>query len=121
MRLSQVLLVIAAAMLAASDALSDSDVASISKGALPSGPSQRLLRTHHAYDTTANVEERAAPLERINSLAKKFDIDLDKAARDAGYWTTIKSDVLERYQAALSKLHKKFKTKKAPLYSEDHF
>ncbi|ETN21823.1 hypothetical protein PPTG_01916 [Phytophthora nicotianae INRA-310] len=120
MRLSQVLLVIAAAMLAASDALSDSDVASISKGALPSGPSQRLLRTHHAYDTTADTEERAAPLERINSLAKKFDIDL-KRAKEPGYMASINADVLERYQAALSKLHKKFKTKKAPLYSEDHF
>ncbi|ETL38238.1 hypothetical protein L916_10163 [Phytophthora nicotianae] len=59
-------------MLATSDALSYSDVASISKVALPSGPSQRQLRTHRAYDTTADTEERAAPLERINSLAKKI-------------------------------------------------
>ncbi|ETK84802.1 hypothetical protein L915_10269 [Phytophthora nicotianae] len=34
---------------------------------------------------------------------------------------SINADVLERYQAALSKLNKKFKKKKEPPYSEDHF
>ncbi|ETO58828.1 hypothetical protein F444_22788 [Phytophthora nicotianae P1976] len=87
-------------MLATSDALSYSDVASISKVALPSGPSQRQLRTHRAYDTTADTEERA---------------------KEPGYMASINADVLERYQAALSQLNKKFKKKKAPLYSEDHF
>ncbi|KAG3105802.1 hypothetical protein PI124_g6746 [Phytophthora idaei] len=71
MQLSHVFVVIAAIFLASSEALSHSNVASSSI------PNQRLLRTHHGH--YADEEERIAPLERVNSLAKRFGLDLQKA------------------------------------------
>ncbi|KAG6951215.1 hypothetical protein JG688_00013824 [Phytophthora aleatoria] len=122
MRLSQVIVVIAAALLATSDALSDFNAASISNVASASDPSQRLLRTHHAYDTTADEEERAgAPIERVNSLARKCGIGLDRATSEVGYFARLDKDFLEKHQAALNKLNKKYKKQKPPMISEDHF
>ncbi|KAF4314660.1 hypothetical protein G195_011607, partial [Phytophthora kernoviae 00238/432] len=62
MRLSHVLVAIAATFLVTSEAFStttDSNQAKISKVASPGGPSQRMLRTHHnTYEDEEDDEER---------------------------------------------------------------
>ncbi|KAG2784573.1 hypothetical protein JG687_00008658 [Phytophthora cactorum] len=118
MPLSQVIVVIAAALLATSDALSDFNAASISNVASPSDPSKRLLRTHHAYDTTADEEERAgAPIKRVNSLARKCDIDLDRDGifRSSGQGCPGKAPGCTQH------IKQEVKEAKAPMISEDHF
>ncbi|EEY55789.1 secreted RxLR effector peptide protein, putative [Phytophthora infestans T30-4] len=114
MHLSRALLMIAAALLATSNALSNSNAASTSNTALPSDSAQRLLRAHASHDTTAAEEERHAPFERVNSLAKKYDIDLGKAAADVSYFLTLDKQLLQEYQTALAKLHEAYRPNKNP-------
>ncbi|KAG7385930.1 hypothetical protein PHYPSEUDO_000892 [Phytophthora pseudosyringae] len=110
MRLSYVFVVVAAAFLATSEALADTNVASISKVASPSGPSQRRLRSHHT--TAADEEERLAPADKVAALARSYNIDLSRAAKDAGYLASLGSK-LQQYQTELDALHKLYRKAKA--------
>ncbi|KAG7402308.1 hypothetical protein PHYBOEH_000016 [Phytophthora boehmeriae] len=82
MRLSYVLVVIAATFLLASEAFSttaDSVQGKISDVASPDSPTQRLLRTHHAaYE---DGEERALTLKKMKRMRKEGKTKEDYAAK----------------------------------------
>ncbi|KAG7376297.1 hypothetical protein PHYPSEUDO_013790 [Phytophthora pseudosyringae] len=116
MRISYVFVVITAAFLATSEALADTNAASISKVASPSGPNQCRLRSHHT--TAADEEERLAPIDRINSLARKHGLDVTRAM-EQGYLSSLSASVLKKYQKALNKLNKEYKSAKASLITTE--
>ncbi|KAE8913166.1 hypothetical protein PF008_g26939 [Phytophthora fragariae] len=74
MRLSQVLVVVMASFLAASEAHSTSNHVKLSEVAKPSAPSQRFLRTHHQIveEEDDSSEERitARQMEKLQAYAE---------------------------------------------------
>ncbi|RLN45299.1 hypothetical protein BBI17_009916 [Phytophthora kernoviae] len=97
MRLSHVLVAIAATFLVTSEALStitDSNEAKISKVASPGGPSKRMLRTHHnTYEDDEDDEERGL----------RFKTSLN------GYDAFLRTPEYTKYQAYLNYLKSKKK------------
>lgn len=109
MRLSQVLVVIAASFLIGSEALStstDSNQVKLSEVASPSGHSQRLLRTHPKIveDEDDSSEERAITARQWAKIDKYAEdvlkIDVKKAERNTAYL-----QMHPRYQDYLEKVN----------------
>ncbi|POM81134.1 Secreted RxLR effector peptide protein [Phytophthora palmivora] len=132
MRLSQVLVVVAASFLFTSEALSaktDSHQAQIADPTLIGDLGARLLRSHHTvveadndseetgFDNVEDDSEERALLPkdytRLTNYAEKLGIDVQRAATNTAYLSTVKKEY-DLYQALLNRLIQKRKSKKAP-------
>ncbi|KAF4314758.1 hypothetical protein BBO99_00009020 [Phytophthora kernoviae] len=132
MRLSHVLVAIAATFLVTSEAFStttDSNEAEISKVALSGGPSQRMLRTHHnIYEDKEDEEDEEDEEERgLSSLKMKFMRSQGMSADDyaeklgiaakmkgfesnpRGFQAFLETDKYEKYKTYLNYLKSKKK------------
>ncbi|KAG3142558.1 hypothetical protein PC128_g24755 [Phytophthora cactorum] len=104
MRVSCVLVLIAATFLATSEALADSDQID-----------QRSLRVHPPV--SADSEERGfadIPLQRLNSLSEKIGVDVPKAASSTKYFNSLSAAARERYHDGLNVLLNAHRKKKVP-------
>ncbi|KAE9000215.1 hypothetical protein PF010_g13231 [Phytophthora fragariae] len=128
MRLSQVLVLIAASFLVASEAHStttESNQVKLSEVASPSGPNQRLLRTHQQIveDEDDSSEERTftpTQLEKLERYATKLGINWERAQRDTQYL-----QAHARYSEYQKKANRYIKRNKQPVspritYSENY-
>ncbi|KAE8883570.1 hypothetical protein PF005_g15334 [Phytophthora fragariae] len=106
MRLSQVLVTIAASFLVRSEALSTSTDSKLSEVGSPSGPSQRLLRTHPRFveDEDDSSEERglsAHQWKQLQAYAENtLGIDWKRVEQSTSYLQKHPSyaDYLEKFE-----------------------
>ncbi|KAG3166082.1 hypothetical protein PC128_g19804 [Phytophthora cactorum] len=124
MRLSQVLLAIAASFLFNSEALSatmDSNQAKIAKVASTGGPSQRLLRASYTpVEEVDDAEERLGGMDKfsvehqniLKALAKKLGFNLSQAMADTGYFSKLPPPVFMEYITMYNTIYKMYPHKK---------
>ncbi|KAE8969920.1 hypothetical protein PF005_g20635 [Phytophthora fragariae] len=116
MRLSQVLVVVMASFLAASEAHSTSNHVKLSEVAKPSAPSQRFLRTHHQIveEEDDSSEERitARQMEKLQAYAEGLGINWAKVQKNTSYLQHHEN--LSEYQKKLSYYIQKNKRPKSP-------